>query len=111
MTSFLNGKYNFNQGWAVVPGFYGIPVPVPQIPGIGTGTGTQFHRTVGTGTKICGTVPQLKSRGTTNPGIRDKNPAQSRDGPAVPGFYGTLIPLGSHTFHNFCLSVLMIESA
>mgnify|MGYP003329908163 CR=1 FL=1 len=57
------------QGWAVVPGFYGIPVPVPQIPGIGTGTGTQSHGTVGTGTKICGTVPVLKSRGTTNPGI------------------------------------------
>ena len=36
---------------------------------IGTGTGTQSHGTVGTGTKICGTVPLLKSRGTTNPGI------------------------------------------
>ena len=57
------------QGWAVVPGFVGIPVPVPQIPGIGTGTGTQSRGTVGTGTKICGTVPLLKSRGTTNPGI------------------------------------------
>ena len=64
---------------------------------IGTGTGTQSHGTVGTGTKICGTVPLLKSRGTTNPGIsgqesrsvpgrsrcpgilRDANPAWSRE--------------------------------
>ena len=44
----------------------GISVPVPQIPGVGTGTGTQSHGTVGTGTKICGTVPVLKSRGTKN---------------------------------------------
>ena len=45
------------QGWAVVPGFGGIPVPVPQIPGIGTGTGTEVCGTSGTGTKNRGTVP------------------------------------------------------
>ena len=47
----------------------GIPVNVPQIPGIETGTGTQSYGTVGTGTKICDTVPVLKSRGTRNPDI------------------------------------------
>ena len=57
------------QGWAVVPGFGGIPVPVPQIPGIGTGTGTETRGTVGTGTKICGTVPVVKSLGTMDPDI------------------------------------------
>ena len=36
-------------------------------------------REVGTGTKICGTVPLLKSRGTTNPGISEQ---ESR---SVPG--------------------------
>ena len=45
----------------------GIPVPVPQIPGIWTGT--QSHETVGNGTKICGTIPLRKSHGTTNPDI------------------------------------------
>ena len=73
-------RYRLVQGWAVVPGFDGIPVPVPQIPGIGTGTGTQSRGTVGTGTKICGTVPLLKSRGTTNPGISGQ---ESR---SVPGW-------------------------
>ena len=67
MTGFHKSTYPWNQGCAVVPGFGGIPVPVPQIPGIGIGT--QTRGTVGTGTKICGTVPLLKSRGTTNPGI------------------------------------------
>lgn len=38
----------------------GIPVPVPKI----LGTGTQSHRTVGIGSKICGSVPVLKSRAT-----------------------------------------------
>ena len=65
-------------------------------PEIWIGTGTQSHGTVGTGTKICGTVPLLKSRRTTNsdisgqesrsvpgrsrcPGIlSDANPAWSR---------------------------------
>ena len=59
--------YILNQGWAVVPEFGGIPVP--RIPGIGAGTGAQSHGTVGTGTKICGTVPLLKSLETRNPGI------------------------------------------
>ena len=89
-------KNEADQGWAVVPGPCRDPGPVPQIPMIGTGTGTQSHGTVGTGTKICGTVPLLKSRGTPNPGIsgqesrsvsgrsrcpgilRDANPALSR---------------------------------
>ena len=96
-------RIRFIQGWAVVPGFGGIPVSVPQIPGIGTGTGTQSRGTVGTGTNICGTVPLLKSRGTTNPGIsgqesrsvpgrsrcpgilRDTNPTRSRE--AIYFFY------------------------
>ena len=48
----------YTQEWAGVPGFVGIPGPVPQI----SGTGTQSHGTVETGTKICGTVSVLKSR-------------------------------------------------
>ena len=37
------------QGWAVVPGQFRVPGPVPQIPM--NGTGTQSHGTVGTGTE------------------------------------------------------------
>ena len=121
-----------DQGWAVVPGPCRDPSPVPQIPMIGTGTGTQSHGTVGTGTKICGTVPLLKSRGTTNPGIsgqesrsvpgrsrcpgilRDANPAWSREAiyfsiknrvwtvQIGPSIYTRLCPVG-HFFLKFAL--------
>ena len=47
----IHKRNNFSQGWA------------------GIGTGTRTRGTVGTGTKIYRTVPLLKSRGTTNPGI------------------------------------------
>ena len=64
-----------------------VGIPFPQISGIGTGTRAQSHGTVKTGTKICDTVPGLKSRGTTT--FRDKNPGQSRAGTAFQGFYVT----------------------
>ena len=63
----------------LLTGMGSCPSPVPLISMIGTGTGTQSCGTVGTGTKISGTVPLLKYRGTTNPGISGK---ESR---SVPG--------------------------
>ena len=58
---------------------------------IRTGTETQSHGIVATGTKICGTVPLLKSCGTTNPYSSGQEFQSVQDVSVVPGFYVTQI--------------------
>ena len=45
--------------------------PGTQIPGLGTGIGTDSLGTLGTGTNIAGTVPGQKSLGQPNPKLWD----------------------------------------
>ena len=67
------------QEWAVVPGSRSRSCKSPGL---------------GPGLKATGqSGPGQKYAGKKIPPFREKNPAQSRDGPAIPGFYGTLIPL------------------
>ena len=57
-----------------------------------SGPGLKAKRQSGLGQKSAGQSWYWNSAGQQIPVFRDKNPAQSGDGPAIPGFYGTQIP-------------------
>ena len=61
---------------------------------LGTGTGIQSHQTVGIGTKICETVPVVRSSGTKNPDISGQE-KKSRECPFLSR------PLPTRCFSNF----------
>ena len=71
----------------------GIPVPSRKSPSSGPGPGLNATGQSGPGLKSAGQSRYQNPAGQQIPAFRDNNPAQSWDGPDVPGFYGTLIPL------------------